>query len=808
MLLLTGGFVLGEVVILHQSTMKKLALLLLLTLLLGVAAVCADRRRRIFWDRSIGVRLLPLFVILGMVRGYAEEQIVQKEQILLQEAESTYGIGEICGITEKGSWTVLSLKKAQTKEGQLRYLQVYVETAGDGLEYRIGDRVRVFGEFNRFQPASNPGEFDYAAYYRGQKLVWRVFALEVRKQDQADLQETSIVCKTVRIASCTLLQKIKDVQVWSANRLNLLAGEEDGSLFSAMLLGDKSGMSEEIRDLYQKNGIAHLLAVSGLHLSLVSMAAYGLLRKIGVGYGRAALTGGLILIGYSILTGSSPSVLRALIMTLCGFLAAYLGRTYDLLSAMGLSAILLLWQSPYLVDQAAVQLSFSAIAGIGLAKELGEPQSTLRLTLCMQLVSLPIVLWHFFSYPLYGIFLNLLVVPLTGIIVGTGAGGLFASLFSLHAGTFLTGGGRAVFDWYELCCRCFMKLPGSSFLCGRPKLWQILCYYMVFGILLFVFYGRQVSGKKPDLKKNQNLRRTQEEVLLFYLLVALLFLHSPSPRGLEVTILDTGQGDGICIRTGDRVILMDGGSTDQKDLGKYRLEPFFKSMGIRQIDLAIVSHGDWDHISGLRWLMEEAAGETGTVHIKALALPEIGKGEEVYAQLENLCEKQGGRTIWIKRGDRIGQELVCLYPNGSEKQNSPAGGTDRNEHSLVFRLDYGEFHMLLTGDMSAQGEENLITLEPGRLRDQTEGADDIWILKVAHHGSGYSSSEDFLFWLSPAYAVISCGAKNRYGHPHPDVLKRLSDCNCEILQTKDSGAVIWRTDGACTTYTKWKGEEL
>lgn len=831
MLLLTGGFVLGEVVILHQSTMKELAPLFSLALVLGVAAVCTDRRRWIFWDRSIGIRLLALFVILGMMRGYSEERIVLREQELLQEKESTCGIGEICGITEKESWTVLLLKQVQTEKGSLRFLQVYAEKTEKSEEkaskYCIGDRVRVWGEFNRFQPASNPGEFDYATYYRGQKLIWRVFALAIRKQDPDNRQEQQLLERAFRNTSCSLLNEIQNVRTWSADRLKLLAGEEDGSLFSAMLLGDKSGMSEEIRDLYQKNGIAHLLAVSGLHLSLVSMAAYGLLRKAGVGYGCSAMAGGLILIGYSILTGASPSVIRALIMTLCGFLAAYLGRTYDLLSAMGLSALLLLGQSPYLVDQAGVQLSFAAIAGIGLANELEETKNPLRLTLCMQLVSLPIVLWHFFSYPLYGIFLNLLVVPLTGIIVGTGAGGLAVSLLSLRAGVFFTGGGRAVLAWYELCCRCFMKLPGSSLLCGRPRLWQILCYYMMLGTLLFLFYGRRTPDKKTDSEGNPGLRKKREGMLLGYLLFALFFLHPFSFRGLEVTILDTGQGDGICIRMKDQVILVDGGSTDQKELGKYRLEPFLKSMGIRQIDLAIVSHGDWDHISGLRWLMEEAAEETGAVRVKAMALPEIGKGEEVYAQLQELCEKQGGRTFWIGRGDQITQSegfkkkgspsLLCLYPKGDTVQGSLTGSTDRNEHSLVLRLDYGEFHMLLTGDMSARGEENLIALEQGHLQDQTtetKRADevraetkDIWVLKVAHHGSGYSSSEEFLSWLRPDYAVISCGAENRYGHPHPDVLKRLSDCKSEILQTKDSGAVIWRTDGKRITYTEWKGEE-
>ncbi len=888
--------------ILHQSTMKELAPLLAAALVLCVAAVCADRRRQLFWGRSLGVKLLPLFVVLGMARGFGEEHIVLAEQkAALEKEESTYGTGELCGITEKESWTVLLLKNVQTEEGKLRFLQVYTERA----EYRIGDVVRVWGEFTQFQPASNPGEFDYAAYYRGQKLIWRVFALAVHKIENGEQMEpkfsgsiAGVPGKSVgqmqergawtnlRRISYVLPNGILRFRVWAVARLKLLAGEEDGSIFAAMLLGDKNGMPEEIRELYQKNGIAHLLAVSGLHLSLVSMAAYGLLRKAGAGYGRAAVAGGLVLMVYSILTGASPSVLRALIMTLCGFLAAYMGRTYDLLSAMGLSALILLWYSPYLVDQAGVQLSFAAIGGIGLAKELeawsvtgteqkdasekplflgadGESahawEQLLRLTLCMQLVSLPVVLWHFFSYPLYGIFLNLLVVPLTGIIVGSGAASLLVSLFMIRAGTFLTGGGRAVLAWYELCCRWFMRLPGSSLLCGRPELWQIVVYYMALGVLFYVLFKKYDNERTPAFKISRILHREREMILACFLLASLFFLRPPAVHGLEVTILDTGQGDGICIRTKDRVILVDGGSTDQKELGKYRLEPFFQSRGIRQIDLAIITHGDWDHISGLSWLMEQAAQKaemaSGMVAVRTLAMPEAGKGEEVYERLEQLCEKQGGQTVWIARGDevswnagdstagslgvqsiwkRLGRQagrnrknllhMQCLYPEAASGHSPLASGTDRNEHSLVFRLDYGEFHMLLTGDMSAEGEKNLLALESvtydethfgarqavqgkdgmNGKRENRKAADGTWILKVAHHGSGYSSSEGFLAWLNPDYAVISCGKKNRYGHPHPDTVERLSGCGSQILQTKESGAIIWKTDGHRITWKGWK----
>ncbi len=839
--------------ILHQGTVMELAPLFVAAILVVLSVIWFDRRRQCLkqtcrkqaaglfsgWGRSVGVRLLPFFVILGMARGYCEVRTVRAEQELALNVGYDWAAGEICSVSEKENWTVLVLKRVETGAGTLRFLQVYAKPE-DGAACRIGQNVQVRGSFAQFQPASVPGEFDYAAYYRGEKLVWRVFADAVdagfstgseEKTEEAAAGQSGEpagpgVWKTAgnRVVSC-VLNGILRLHGWALERLRILAGEEDGSLFAAMLLGDKSGLPEEIRDLYQKNGIAHLLAVSGLHLSLVSVAAYGALRKAGAGYGSAAVAGGTVLVLYSLLTGASPSVLRALTMTLCGFLAAYLGRTYDLLSAMGLSALFLLWNSPYCIDQAGVQLSFAAIGGIGAAKELeacrirrecqamdpeaqrthpgAEPgqkfsawDQTLYLTICMQLVSLPIVLWHFFSYPLYGIFLNLLVVPFVGIVVGSGAGGLFAGAVWRQAGTFLMGAGRAVLAWYELCCRWFGKLPGSSMLRGRPELWQIVLYYM-FLILLFWFVSRW----------------RKEIILIPALLAGLLFLRVPAVHGLEVAVLDTGQGDGICIRTRDRVILVDGGSSDQKELGKYRLEPFLKSRGIHQIDLAVVSHADWDHISGLTWLLEQE----DAVWVRGLAMPEAGRGEDAYENLAELCKAQGGTVAWCSRGDVLeGAEeqagrrgakiqLSVLYPDQDTFSALPPAA-DRNEHSLVLQLDYGVFHMLLTGDMSAEGEQGLMELA-GENEDRLFSPESFRLLKAAHHGSGYSSSEAFLEWLEPEYTVISCGANNRYGHPHPDTLERLRACGSEILQTTESGALIWNTDGTRVQVKEYKTGE-
>ena len=205
----------------------------------------------------------------------------------------------------------------------------------------------------------------------------------------------------------------------------------------------------------------------------------------------------------------------------------------------------------------------------------------------MQLVTLPVILFHFFQYPLYGIFLNLITVPLMGLVVASGGAAILFGLVPGEGGAalprFAAGGGRLILDWYAWCCRLFEQLPGSSLILGRPSFWQLGLYYGILSACLWV--GKKRNGKKKSLVQKM-------------LPAAAVFLLFPLPaRGLTVTFLDVGQGDGICLQTRQGVILSDCGSSDQKNLGEYCLEPFLKSRGIGAVDYAIVSHGDQDHIS-------------------------------------------------------------------------------------------------------------------------------------------------------------------------------------------------------------------
>jgi competence protein ComEC len=278
--------------------------------------------------------------------------------------------------------------------------------------------------------------------------------------------------------------------------------------------------------------------------------------------------------------------------------------------------------------------------------------------------------------------------------------------------------------------------------------------------------------------------------LMISLALMLVVLLPQPPRGLQVTVIDVGQGDGICLRTRAGTVLVDGGSTSEKTLGEDILEPYLKSQAVRIIDYAIVSHGDLDHISGLQYLLEEGQD----IRIHHLVLPAAGRGDEVYDRLSQLAMAQGADVIWFATGDELAVgnlRLNCIYP-GNAVQSADGMWqpltSERNDHSLVITASYGNFRMLLTGDMSAEGEQELLK------QCQTQ-VQNITVLKVAHHGSRYSTTADFLSCIRPQTAVISCAKHNSYGHPSEETLNRLDEAGIPYKITMDCGAITITTDG-------------
>ena len=599
---------------------------------------------------------------------------------------------------------------------------------------------------------------------------------------------------------------------------------QDSAVFKAVLLGDTSGMEPEVRSMYQRHGISHLLAVSGQHLAIIGGGIYLIMRRLGLGYSRAGILGAVMVISYGVMTGSSGSAIRAVIMIICLWLAASRGKSYDTLSALGLAAAILLWKSPYLLSASGFQLSFGAvfaIGGLGSWLKSGFKadkgwKNTVLMSLCVQIVITPVVLYHYYQHPLYGIFMNLLVIPLIAVLMYSGILGIVLGSFWLKGGTAAVGAGHYVLCFYEWLCRQVEHLPGYCLVMGRPSWIQIILYGA--GMAGTLYWLRRlrfeengdgledggddgVKGGVKDAINDSNSGKGIGGICRYHIsrfpiavtacLYGLFFLTLlPVPeKGLKVIMLDVGQGDGIVMRTEAFTILVDGGSSSDKSLGEKTLEPCLKSMGIDTIDFAVVSHGDSDHISGLLYLMEHSED----IAVRNLILPMPGRGQEIYDELEQAAEDSGGKVFYMAPSDRIqagGLNLTCLYAGGGLLPPD-----DRNAHSLVLCADYKGFHMLFTGDMGTEQEKGLLKLaeEEGSL--QQEHLNHVQVLKMAHHGSDTSSGEGFLDYLNPDLALVSYGRGNSYGHPSPDVMERMKKRRIPVMETGYGGAVILRTDG-------------
>lgn len=357
-------------------------------------------------------------------------------------------------------------------------------------------------------------------------------------------------------------------------------------------------------------------------------------------------------------------------------------------------------------------------------------------------------------------------------------------------GKFILSNAYWLLKIYEAICRVFQKLPGHMLIIGRPCWWQLLLYYLILsGILAWLLYSfhkiDEMEYQKVPLQPEILRKKTKHLGKLLPAMCILLILPIPS-AAFEITLLDVGQGDGIYIHTPKQQnILIDGGSTSEKQVGKYRILPFLKSRGIRQIDYMIATHADEDHINGL----EELINMSGDgYHIRQLLLPDVAdKDQSGYVLLRKAAEQKHIPVRYLSTGSYFqsgGVSFVCLNPAAGNAFDSA------NAESITLSMQYQNFSCLFTGDLEGAGEEALQNIiSSASTRQSYHIPEHYTVLKVAHHGSKNSTCEQLLDWLKPECALISCGRKNRYGHPHKELLERLASSGADIRRTDESGAL-------------------
>ena len=707
--------------------------------------------------------LLAAFLILVL----GERGLSAPRQPGFPDGETVTLTGIVEEIVEKENSRQIRLSHIYLSSN-LSYQRQVLVYENQQTELKIGYKVKAAGSYAPLEKASNPGQFDQKAYYEARGIG---MVLKKAKLTVIEAKET------------IFFQKLSELRSFWAQNLEKITGKEEAALLKAMLLGEKSGLKKEQKELYQSGGISHILAISGLHISLVGMLLYRFLRKKKRSYPFSALVSGSCMVVYGLLTGFGVSAKRAVFMFLVYLGAELLGETYDVVSALALSGLLILAEQPLQLFQCGFQLSFLSVGAVALVypalqKRLGwRKKAALSLLsgLSVTLFTLPCTLYWFYEWMPYAVFLNLIVIPLVPVVFLSGAAGMLTGGASVAAGMFLAGASAGVLRFFQTLLERTEVLAGSRAVIGQPELWQIALYY--------VLVGAAVWGGKRKEKREKSRENSRENKLLRTagIIFALCILCFPFHRPAEVTFLDVGQGDAVFFRTeAGTTCLIDGGSTTVSDVGTYRLLPFLKSRGVSSLDYLFLSHMDADHINGAEELLKDQFRGIPIRHLCLSALP----GDETRERLEKEARLFGTELCYISRGTVFreeGAEICCLSPVKGQKKE------DENANSEVLMVEISGLRILFTGDLGEEGEQEL--LEAGTdLRAA--------VLKVGHHGSRFSTGEAFLEAVSPNVAVISCAENNRYGHPAPETVERLEQADCRVFYTMKSGAItLYPADG-------------
>ncbi len=756
--------------------------------------------------------------------------------LAVNDLNQSYGCesftGTVKNIVYKEDYIMLYMKdNSLNKQGIIVY-SYYTDDYSAGID----DEIDVSGEVSMWEKAHNPGNFNSRLYYISCGYPYK--------------------CNADRI---TVIHSGKDsfnAWLYSLKRrfkavYNTVYDEYDNQLMNSMVLGDKYELEADVKDMYQKSGVSHLLAISGLHISIAGMSVYNMLRKR-LNQKISALAGILVILSYLMFTGESVSAARAVCMLVMTIIADVRARTYDMVTALAMASVMQIMDNPYIICNTSYIMSFFAMLGIALVlpvissadktlvfiKKKNRKNRTLKdeviYLLCdslsgciaIQLMLLPALLYISYETSFISVILNLIVIPLMPVVMISGIVSGLVGLVSIKCAWFMAGAAHYVLKLYDILCKACADIQAGTYVTGRPQVWQLVLYMFILAVWIaadseYVKYctiyhisnvhgiWRNVSNNASNIhyvwrnvcnvsnlhdasrnvcniyRNSCNISHNIKSVILIVLLIlAAVNMRYVHPKGLYIMMLDVGQGDCIYIRDENGIsYLFDGGSTDVKQAGKYRIYKTLRYMGIRRIDYAVISHGDADHVNGIKELID-MSGASFTVG--EVVMPDIKDkdSEESYAGMIEYAHKAGINISYKKAGDVLvcdnstAFKITCMHPCESYDYE------DANDYSAVYMIEYKDFSMLMMGDAGKKVEKCM-------MNDWKEHKDlKVFALKAGHHGSRYSCSEAFLESIDPAIALISCGKDNRYKHPHKEMLTRLHNMDIKPYRTDEDGAIM------------------
>ncbi len=713
-----------------------------------------------------GIKVMLIFFvvfILGLMHGNIS-LFLHKEEI---DAGKNKNIcGEIKNITE-----VKNYNRALVKLENNFYLLAYIKK---DYEINPGDKINLTGNLISAQKKRNPGGFDEEKYFLMKKILYKMFPKKINNLGRKNY----------------FYYYLAQIKNKLASVYDFVFDEKEAGILKAMLLGDKSDLDENISELYKTTGIYHVLAISGLHVSIVAVILNFILRFF---LDKKTASGILILFlfFYLLMTGESISMMRAFIMFDLFLIANLFYRESDLLTSLGFAGIIILFLNPFSIFDMGFEYSFGSVFGIACFSQKIERglvllnlkfnwiklllenyfinkfidfKKYLSASIGAMLISNIITGFYFFYFAPYGFIANLFILPNMAFLI------LFAfligiiGLVNLNLAFFLSWPIVFLLKFFELVCKIFVRLPFAKILVGNINIFFV-CLYFVWVYLLIWMLN---SFKEKFLRAKKYFLRFSFGFIVLILICVLW------PRNPEIIMLDVGQGDCFVIDC-KNILVVDGGGKSTQEIGnntgKNILVPFLDYKAKNFVDAVFVSHSDGDHVIGIIELLENK--KVGKVYVS-----EKNFEDELYKKLIDVAREKNVEINYLRSGDSLANKnfiLDCIYPFEKSKPNS------NNNASLVLKLNLLGKKILFTGDIEKEAEQEILKYNNLDLKCD--------ILKLAHHGSKTSSSLNFLLKANPEFAIVSTGVNNIYSHPSKEVVERLNKLNLDLINTAESGAV-------------------
>ena len=763
-------------------SVHRIYLIIAILILFSASVILVLKQHERTWIAFVG-----LFFVAGMFR-FAGAYELPAQDVSRAAGEETAVSGiitEMPRVTERtdGSWqirytaAVYALGQGDAERAASGQLLLYERMEEDTPPHvgRIGDRITAEGKIRRPHGYQNPGQIDTALLLRTQGITASLSArrgsVSIESCDDISLWEQ-------------WMRRAAEIRTHYLEHMRAVMPHTDAAAIFAMLFGGYEGIDPALLEAYTTTGIVHILSVSGSHISLIAavIAWIAVILRLPRVLSAAAVLSAIFF--YVLLAGMVPPAVRSGIMGGAAFIGLVLGRERDAKYLLLLTGLLMLMVSPLLLFHISFQLSFLATAGLlFLAPVLAAKMHRLprlvsmafSITIAAQLMVLPVLAWYFNQVSISALLANLIVVPIVELIIIMGLfAGIVTYLLPLFGGILFAADSLLLGISFELT-RALAALPLSKIWLPSMGLFPSVCYYAV---ILMLCAPTEMHRK--ILSRLLAYRRIVA-VLCLSLLVGVCAWRMVMPREMAVHFIDVGQGDCALVVTphGHAMLFDTGGTRDGAfDVGARVDVPYLLHYGVREVDYIFLSHAHEDHAAGAGAILSRLpvkhvyTADEGR-HAYAMSM-RLGDANPL---LSKLSRAEVGETFVLD-----GVTVEVIYAPARDPSDNATG----NEVSNVYRIRYGDASFLFTGDLVREHEQKML-----RAGTDTSAV----VLKIPHHGSHTSSSEEFIRAVHPMYGIYCVGAGNSFGHPHADVVERYDRMDIKTLRTDEDGAIVFHTDG-------------